>query len=128
MSDNFRKHVLYEFSGKGKIIFDDTAGNTASFQIYQLNPGNLVGSLWFTKIDSQLNDIINLKKTFRFDGETFNRLKICAERCAVYSTEFRHYDNLSDPLIISRFLISVLKVYNTNNLDNLKNEGNHLML
>lgn len=123
MSDNFRKYILHEFSGKGKIIFDDNADLTANFQIYQLNPGNLVGSLIFTTIDSKLNDIINFNKTFRFDGETMNRLKITAEQCAVYSTEIRQDDTLPSPLIISRFLINVLKVYNTNTLDNLVNEG-----
>jgi hypothetical protein len=123
LSDNFRKYIPYEFSGKGKVILDDSADITANFQIYQLNPGNLVGSLFFTKFNSKLNDVINFKKTFRFHGETANGLKISAERCAVYSTDFRQDDTLPDPLIISRFLISILKVYNNNNLDNLENEG-----
>jgi hypothetical protein len=46
-------------------------------------------------------------------------LKISAEQCAVYSTEIRELG----PLIISRILINALKVYNTNNLDNLENQG-----
>jgi hypothetical protein len=48
----YTEDVLYEFSGKGKIILDDSADLTANFQIYQLNPGNLVGTLFFTKFDS----------------------------------------------------------------------------
>lgn len=128
MSDNFKKHVFYEFSGKGNIIFDGSADITANFQIYQLNPGNLVGSLFFTKFNSKLDYVINFKNTFRFDGETANGLKISAERCAAYSTQIRQDDNLPGPLIISRFLINRLKVYNTNNLDNLENEGITLCL
>jgi hypothetical protein len=123
LSDNFRKYILHEFSGTGKIISDDSADLTGNFQIYQLNPGNLVGSLFFTKFDSKLNDIINFNKTFKFDGETTNGLKITAERCAVYTTEIRQDDTLPGPIIISRFLINVLKVYNTNTLDNLVREG-----
>jgi hypothetical protein len=123
LSDNFRKYILHEFSGRGKIISDDSADLTANFQIYQLNPGNLVGSLFNTKFDSKLNDIINFNKTFRFDGETTNGLKITAERCAVYTTEIRQDDTLPCPMIISRFLINVLKVYNTNTLDKVVREG-----
>lgn len=89
MSDNFRKYILHEFSGKGKIILDDSADLTANFQIYQLNPGNLVGSLFFTKFNSKLNDVLNFNRTFRFDGETAEGLKISAEQCAVHSTEIR---------------------------------------
>jgi hypothetical protein len=123
LSDNFRKYILHEFSGKGKVISDDNANLIANFQIYQLNPGNLVGSLFYTKFDSKLNDIINFNKTFRFDGETMNGLKITAERCAVYSTSIRRDDTLPSPLIISRFLINVLKVYNTNTLDKVVRDG-----
>ena len=122
MSDNFRKYVLYEFSGKGKIILDYSADLTANFQIYQLNPGNLVGTLFFTKFDSKINDIINFNRTFRFEGETTNGLKITAERCAAYSTEIRQDDTLPGPVIISRFLINVLKVHNTDTLDYLVKE------
>jgi hypothetical protein len=119
LSDNFRKYILHELFGKGTIIFDDSADITANFQIYQLNPGNLVGSLFFTKFNSKLDDVINFNRTFRFDGETAEGLKISAEQCAVYSTEIREPGHL----IISRILINVLKVYNTNNLGNLENQG-----
>ena len=45
MSTNFEKYVSHEFSGKGKIILKDGRDYTANFQIYQLDPGNVVGSL-----------------------------------------------------------------------------------
>jgi hypothetical protein len=123
LSDNFRKYILHEFSGSGKVISDNSADLKGNFQIYQLNPGNLVGSLLFTKFNSKLNDIINFNKTFRLDGETTNGLKITAERCAIYTTEIRQDDTLPSPIIISRFLINVLKVYNSDTLNNLVNEG-----
>jgi hypothetical protein len=86
LSDNFRKYVLYEFSGKGKIILDDSADLTANFQIYQLNPGNLVGTLFFTKFDSKINDIINFNRTFRFEGETTNGSIIHIDHIVDHST------------------------------------------
>lgn len=46
-SNNFEKYVSREFSGKGKIILKDGRDYTANFQIYQLDPGNVVGSLYY---------------------------------------------------------------------------------
>lgn len=121
MSNKFRKHVLYEFSGKGKIIFEENASITANFQVYQLNPGNLDGSLFFTTINSKLNNVINFDKTFRLDGGTVKGLKISAEGCGVYTTNIVQTDNLDYPLITARFHIGILKVYNVN-LENSENE------
>jgi hypothetical protein len=119
MSSNFEKYVLHEFSGRGKIILRDGTDYTANFQIYQLNPGNLIGSLWLTKIDNRLNNVINHNETFRFDGEAEKGLKISATQCAVYSYTINQNDTLPVPLLIARFLIKVLKVF-TNNLENLE--------
>lgn len=120
-SNNFEKYVSREFSGKGKIILKDGRDYTANFQIYQLNPGNLIGSLWLTKIDNRLNDVLNSTETFRFGGETEKGLKVSAEQCAVYSYTL----NQHVPFLIARFLIHVLKVF-TNNLENLEMEGTNL--
>ena len=61
--------LLIQLSGKGRIILKDGRDYAANFQIYQLDPGNVVGSLSY-KIDCGLNDILNPNETFRFDGET----------------------------------------------------------
>jgi len=119
LSDNFKKYIHYEFYGEGKIILEDSAENTAYFQIYQLNPGNSVGFLSFTKTDSKLDDVLKFKKTFRIDGKTVNGLRISAEGCAVYSYTFNLIDNSPEN---AKFLIKVLKVYNINNLDNLEKQ------
>ena len=123
MSDNIKKYVHYEICGEGKIILEDSAENTAYFQIYQLNPGNLVGFLSFTKTDTKLDEVLKLKQTFRFDGETVNGLKISAGGCAVYSYTYNLIDNSPEK---ARFLINFLKVYKINNLENLENAGNTL--
>ena len=119
MSDNFKKYVNYELYGEGKIILEDSEENTAYFQIYQLNQGNSVGVLSFTKTDSKLEDILKFEKIFRFDGKTVNGLKISAKGCAVYSYTFDIIDNSPKN---ARFLINVLKVSNINNLDNLEKQ------
>ena len=66
--------------------------------------------------------MINFDKTFRFDGETVKGLKISAEGCGVYTTNFIQIATLGYPLITSRFHIGVLKVYNAYNLENLEKE------
>jgi hypothetical protein len=121
MSDIFKKYSIIDFSGVGKVIFDDNTDNTATFQIYQLNQGNVVGSILFRKIDiSRLDDVIHSRKIFRFEGETVKEQKVSAERCAFYSTIFRKVNNLAASAMISRFLINALKLYNKDNLENLE--------
>ena len=59
------------------------------FRFTKTNQGNSVGVRSFTRIDSKLDRRDStLIKTFRFDGETVNGLKISAEGCAVYSYNF----------------------------------------
>jgi hypothetical protein len=119
LSDNFKKYVSHELYGEGKIILDDNAENTAYFQIYQLNQGNSVGVLSFTRTDSKLEDVVRSSKIFRFEGKTVNGLKISAEGCTVYSSNFNLIDNSPTN---AKFLIKVLKVSNINNLDNLEKQ------
>lgn len=129
MTDNFEKYVLYHFYGNGRVIIKDGSDYTASFEIYQLNPGNLVGSLFFRKIDSKLGNVIKSAEKFLFDGKTTNGLRISAERCAAYSyTEAVIQENgLSIPLT-ARFHIHVLRVYKPNQLENIEKEGTALCI
>lgn len=126
MSSNFGRYVFHEFAGKGKITLKDGTDYSGNFQIYHLNSGNLIGSLWLTRIDSKLNDVINFNETFRFVGQTKSGLKISAERCAIYSTNFQGSDNFPFPLITTRFLIRILNVHNADNLETLREEGTTL--
>lgn len=128
MSYEFKKYVLHEFPGNGRIILQDGREYTTTFQIYLLNSGNLVGSLWFTKVDDKLNDVVNLDETFRLDGEGERGLKILAEQCAFYSYSLRDNDNFPVPLLTAGFIISVLKVYNAQSLENLEKEGTTLCI
>ena len=127
MTNSFEKYILCEIRGKGRIIFEDFTDNTATCQIYQLNQGNLFGSLLFTKIDNKINEVMNFRRPFRFDGETTDGLKISAEQCAAFFTEIKQNGSLPVPLIISRIHTNVLKVYNPNKLENLE-EGTDLCI
>jgi hypothetical protein len=62
MSSNYKKYVRDEFSGKGRIIFQDGINYTANFQLYLYlyNSGSIVGFIWFTTVDSRLNEQVNL--------------------------------------------------------------------
>lgn len=130
MTDNFEKYVLYHLYGNGRVILKDGSDNTASFEIYQLNPGNLVGSLFFTKIDSKLDYVIKSAEKFIFDGKTASGLKISAEKCRAYSyTEPIIQDkDLSIALLTARFHIHVLRVYNPDKLENIEKEGTSLCI
>jgi hypothetical protein len=57
LSDIFKKYSLIDFSGNGIVIFDVDTDNSATFQIYQLNQGNVAGSLLFKKIDSSRGEV-----------------------------------------------------------------------
>ena len=83
--------------------------------------------LLFTKIDNKINEVMNFRRPFRFDGETTDGLKISAEQCAAFFTEIKQNGSLPVPLIISRIHTNVLKVYNPNKLENLE-EGTDLCI
>lgn len=125
MTNSFEKYILREIRGKGRVVFENFTDNIATCQIYQLNQGNLSGSLLFAKIDNKINEVINFNGPFRFDGETTDGLKISAEQCAAFYTEIKQDDSLPIPLIISRIHTNVLKLYDPNKLENLE-EGTDL--
>lgn len=112
MSNTPKKYVFKEFTGRGDITFQSGVVYTVNFDLYILDSGRLIGSILFTTIHSSLNDELNRNQTFTVSGEVQNQngLMISAEQCAFYSINTME-TNISIPLIVGRFTISRLKVY-----------------
>jgi hypothetical protein len=122
MSTNFRKYIHNEFSGKGKITFQDGMSYTANFQIYLCNSGSLVGSVLFTTVDNMLNVELNRNETFIVDGEVENGIKISAEGCVFYSITPKETNNFPISLLTARFVVGHLKVYDDRKSNNLEKQ------
>lgn len=122
MSSNYKKYVRDDFSGKGTITFQDGINYTANFQLYLYNSGSIVGSIWFTTVDSRLNEEVNRNETFTVGGEVQNGLTISAGGCAFYSFTPIEVNNFPIPLSTARFIVSRLKVYDEAKLKNLEEE------
>ena len=122
MSDNYKNYVHNEFSGKGKITFQDGINYTVNFQIYLYNSGSLVGSLWFTTVDNRLYEEVNRNETFTIGGGVQSGLTISAKGCAFYSFTPIEVINFPNPLLTARFIISRLKIYDITKLNNLEEE------
>jgi hypothetical protein len=109
---HFNKNVNQEYRGtKGRLTFADGEDYEVTFQIYLLNSGYLIGSVWFTSLNQSLEAELNTKQTFVLNGKTQNKLDVMAEGCSFYSITNKRIDQFPYPIIICGFTINTVKVY-----------------
>jgi len=121
MSHLFTNNVNQEYKGtKGRLTFADGEDYEVTFQIYLLNSGYLIGSVWFTSLNQSLEAKLNTKQTFVLNGrDQENDLDVMAEGCSFYSITNKRIDQFPYPIIICGFTINTVKVYDDQAVKNL---------
>ena len=113
MSHPFTNNVNQEFKGTGgTLTFAGGETYEVTFQIYLLNSGYLIGSVWFTSLNQSLETKLNMNQTFVLSGLIHdNDSNIIAEGCSFYSITHKEIDQFPYPIIICGFTIDTVKVY-----------------
>lgn len=124
MSHLFTNNVNQEFRGtKGNLTFADGEEYEVTFQIFLLNSGYLIGSVWFTSLNQSLEAKLAMNQTFKLNGhDNRNNLDVTAEKCSFYSIAAKEIEEFPFPIVICGFTIGSVKVYNDEMLKNINDK------
>ena len=121
--------IYKEFRGsKGKIIFNDKTEYEITFQIYLLNAGNTIGSIFFSSFDTTIEDRFNNSYLFTFEGIDNNNLKIISNNCIMFSLEHHIFNNPKFPMYTGHFYLSNIQIFDNEDINYFSGNTSNLLI